>query len=178
MKRPPSCDRFFVGLLFVFMGCQLSASVTSATEPFVVFLVRHAEKVDASRDPELSAAGKQRAEQLADTLRDANVNYVHSTDYIRTRDTAAPIAKRLDLAVGLYDPRNLPALVKTLQDTGGRHLVVGHSTTTPQLAKLLGGRPGTDINEAGEYDRLYVVTSDANGGVSTVLIRYGKPFAE
>ncbi|NIP98279.1 MAG: hypothetical protein GWO24_34675, partial [Akkermansiaceae bacterium] len=62
-----------------------------------------------------------------------------------------------------YDPRDLPGLVKKLKVAGGRHLVVGHSGTTPALAKLLGGEPGAPIDEKGEYDRLYVVTAGSAG---------------
>lgn len=78
----------------------------------------------------------------------------------------------------LYDPRDLPSLASKLQQVGGRHLIVGHSTSTPEAVELLGGKPGTDINEADEFDRLYIVTFGANGDVSTVLMRYGKPFKE
>ena len=76
--------------------------------------------------------------------------------------------------VELYDTHNLLSLVEALKKTGGRHLVVGHSTTTPQAVKLLGGKPGSNINEEREYDRLYVVTQDRKGvTTSTVLLRYG-----
>ena len=74
----------------------------------------------------------------------------------------------------LYDPKDLPTLLKKLRHTGDRHLVVGHSTSTPAAVKMLGGAPGGVINEAGEFDRLYMITVDANGDVSTVLMRYGR----
>jgi len=48
-----------------------------------------------------------------------------------------------------------------LKATPGRHLVVGHSNTTPQLTELLGGDGGEPIVEATEYDRLYVVKMEA-----------------
>ncbi len=139
----------------------------------VVFLVRHAEKVDASRDPELTAAGRERAAALAKLLRDTGIEHVHSTDFIRTRDTAAPIATELGLEVELYDPYDLPALIALLRQAGGRHLVVGHSNTTPPAVELLGGEPGSEIDEQSEFDRLYVVTAGADGEASTVLLRYG-----
>ncbi len=162
--------------LALLMACQPRTEETKAKQPLVVFLVRHAEKVDASRDPDLSAAGKARAEELASGLRDAKIEHVHSSDYIRTRDTAAPIAARLKLTVELYDPKDLSVLVKKLREAGGRHLVVGHSTSTPVAVKLLGGEPGPPIVESAEFDRLYIVTIDAKGEASTVLVRYGKPF--
>ena len=59
---------------------------------------------------------------------------------------------------------------------GGSHLVVGHSNTVPELVALLGGDGGPPIDEAGEYDRLYVVTLTANGRVRSELRRYGVRF--
>jgi hypothetical protein len=50
--------------------------------------------------------------------------------------------------------------------------VVGHSNTTTELVTLLGGDPGTEIEESSEYDRLYILTINSSG-VTTLLIRYG-----
>lgn len=141
--------------------------------PLVVFLVRHGEKVDSSADASLSPAGEQRAGHLALLLRDAGIEQVHSTDYIRTRDTAAPTATSLDLAVQIYQPDELAAFADRLRATGGRHLVVGHSNTTPALVALLRGEPGEAIAEGWEYDRLYMVSVRPGGPAETVLLRYG-----
>ncbi|TXS92896.1 histidine phosphatase family protein [Parahaliea maris] len=146
----------------------------SRATPLQVFLVRHAEKVDASSDPALSEAGLQRAQALAHTLRDAAIEHIHSSDYIRTRDTAAPLAELLGQEVSLYDVEALPDLAEALRTAGGRHLVVGHSDTTPELVTLLGGEPGPEINEASEYDRLYLLAIDTAGNVTTTLLRYGE----
>ena len=146
-----------------------------ADPALVVFLVRHAEKADSSADPPLTEAGHERAQRLARLLRDAGIEYVHSSDYIRTRDTAAPLAAHNGLKVALYDPGDLPAMAQRLKVAGGRHLVVGHSNTTPPLVGLLGGEPGPEIEEGHEYDRLYIVTVGADGAANTVLLRYGKP---
>ena len=158
------------------MTMQPGVADEPVKEPLVVFLVRHAEKLDASRDPVLTAAGKRRANELASTLRSAKLSQVHSTDLIRTRETAAPVAAVHNLPVQLYDARDLPAFVTKLRQTGGRHLVVGHSTTTPGLVKLLGGEAQADFDEAGEFDRLYVLTVGTNGQTIVVLLRYGQPF--
>ena len=151
----------------------------TAADPLVVFLVRHAEKVNAGQDPGLSPQGHQRAAELAVLLRDSGIDHVHSSDFIRTRDTAGAVATTLGLRdVELYDPSDLPALKEQLTQNGGRHLVVGHSNTTPPLVGLLGGDPGAPIDEDSEYDRLYVVTIGDDGTVSTVLLRYGAPYEE
>lgn len=143
----------------------------------VIFLVRHAEKTDDGRDPPLSDAGKQRVSELTHLLHDAGITQIYSTDYVRTRGTAAPVATGLGVEVLLYDPRELESFANELKRTPGRHLVVGHSNTTLELTELLGGDGGTEIDEPGEYDRLYVVTLTSDGGVETLLLRYGKPFS-
>ncbi len=140
----------------------------------VVFLVRHAEKVDQSMDPDLSEDGYLRAEELAMTLADANIEQVHSSGFIRTKLTAKPVAERFGLEIDLYNPKDLYTLADQLKAVGGRHLVVGHSNTTPALVDILGGEPGSAIEEKNEYDRLYILTLTKDE-VSTVLLRYGKP---
>ncbi len=149
-----------------------------AEKPLQVLLVRHAEKVDDGDDPALSPAGVERAAALAATLRDAGIERIHTSDYLRTRETAAPLAETLGIEVEIYDPRDLDALVARLGEAGGRHLVVGHSNTTPAAVELLGGEPGAEIDEASEYDRLYLVTRGADGTVGTVLLRYGEPSSD
>ena len=64
--------------------------------------------------------------------------------------------------------------LEELKAMGGRHLVLGHSNTTPGMVRALGGDPGSGIEEM-EYDRLYIVTV-TDDGVSTVLIRFGAPY--
>ena len=87
-------------LAITLIGCS--------SKSLVVFLVRHGEKADLSEDAELSAAGRERAVELARTLRSAKIEYVHSSDFIRTRETAAPTASEYALEEELYDPRDLP----------------------------------------------------------------------
>ena len=153
-----------------------SQAQNEADKSFVVFLVRHAEKVDNSRDPKLSEAGKQRAVELAETLKSAEIDFIHSTNFVRTRATVLPFAETLNKEVLIYDYANLENFAKSIKKKGGRHLVVGHSNTTPSLVKLLGGDAGAPIVEKNEYDRLYVLSFNENGSVSTVLLRYGKKF--
>lgn len=170
--------KFLVIFLGIFLWGCLPASregeSLEETPSMVVFLVRHAEKVDHSRDADLSEEGYIRARDLALVLADAGIEQVHSSDFIRTRNTASPVADLYGLEIDLYDPSDLQALADELKTTGGRHLVVGHSNTTPSLVEILGGEAGPAIVEATEYDRLYILTIGKEG-VKTVLLRYGKP---
>lgn len=170
----------FAGLSAILLSSCVSVTTSSSTlsvadtEPLSVFLVRHAEK-QTGEDPALTEAGSKRADALADLLIDADITQIHSSDYQRTRDTAAPLAERLGMSVDLYDPRDLPGMAEQLLAGEGTHLVVGHSNTTPPLVDLLGGEGGTPIVEATEYDRLYLVTRAPDGSVNSVLLRYGDP---
>ena len=146
--------------------------------PLEVFLVRHAEKTTDKDDPALTIVGQNRAKLLADMLKDAGITHIHSSDYRRTRDTAAPLAQSLGIPVQIYDPRVLIPFAESLITQGGKHLVVGHSNTTPQLTRLLGGEGGAPIIEATEYDRLYVVTALPEGETTTSLLRFGQTIGE
>jgi 2,3-bisphosphoglycerate-dependent phosphoglycerate mutase len=147
--------------------------------PTALFLVRHAERdTDHPDDPGLTPVGRDRAEALARLLADAGITRIHSTDTRRTRDTAAPLARLLSLPVELYDASDLSSLARALLEEPGRHLVVGHSNTTPTLAEALGGSGYGPIVEAWEYDRLYLLRPGPPGAVTTVLLRYGPPPAE
>lgn len=159
---------FLTAAVFLLTACTQAASKSDA-----VFLVRHAEKTMEKTDPGLTDAGKARALALADRLEGEGLTHIHSSDYIRTRDTAAPLAERLGLDVEIYDARDLPGIAEKLKATPGRHLVVGHSNTTPQLTELLGGDGGTPIVEATEYDRLYIVMLEKDEPVKSYLTRFG-----
>ncbi len=169
--------------LLILAVCQLGCDSKQSTEnpiieqdSLVVFLVRHAEKVDQTKDSELSESGKERTLELAKVLRSANIEYVHSSDFIRTRETAAPTANEFSLTTEIYDPKNLEALARKIRGKGGNHLIVGHSGSTPKMVRLLGGDAVSEINESEEFDRLYIINVSGNGSVSSILMRYGKPY--
>jgi len=137
----------------------------------VILLVRHAEAYrEPGGDPALTGEGVSRAERLASVLRDAGIDVIHSSGFRRTDQTSAPLASALRLEPVHYDSRDLPALAERLKGLSGRHLVVGHSNTIPDVVRLLGGEPGADIL-ATEHDRLYVLVFEP-AGVRTLLLRY------
>jgi len=137
----------------------------------VIYLVRHAEKMDNSNDAALSSEGRKRAELLSEVLKDAEITHIHSTDFQRTRDTVEPLASLSGIAIQLYDPQHLEVFSENLMKAQGVHLVSGHSNTTPELVKLLGGQ-SSPIQDH-EYDRLYVIVRSVEKTKASILIHYG-----
>src|SRR5688572_9324376 len=86
----------------IVLGLCLACSAPAQNK--TIILVRHAEKVDASRDPELSAEGRQRAERLRRVIKKYKPGAVYSTDFKRTRDTVSPVASSRNLQIQTYDP--------------------------------------------------------------------------
>ena len=140
-----------------------------AATPFAqgsIFLVRHAERADTAgggppmmaADPSLSDAGRQRAESLATVLKDSGITAIYATEFKRTQETAAPLAKALGIAVTTVPAKDTAGLVEKLRGAAGNVLVVGHSNTVPEIVKALGVASPVKIEDA-EYDNLLIVTS-------------------
>jgi phosphohistidine phosphatase SixA len=149
-----------IQLLIFLLFCCFSGEAfgSDANDSYTIYLVRHAEKVqDGSRDPELTEIGRQRSAALADWFIDKDIEDIWTSDYKRTRDTAAPILSKLDIDLTLYDPRNLPQLTENLLAQQHNALIVGHSNTTPQLARLLCKCEIADMDES-EHNRLIIVS--------------------
>jgi broad specificity phosphatase PhoE len=153
-------------------------STVSAAAQGTVFLVRHAERSDTpagaqtmmAADPDLSAAGRARAESLAAMLGDAGITAIYTTQYKRTRQTAEPLAKALGLEIQVVNGRDLDGLVRKVTAEKGNVLIVGHSNTVPDTMKALGVETAVTIAD-NEYDNLFVV-SRGGAGASMVRLRF------
>ena len=137
----------------------LSAFLSTATAQSTIFIVRHAEKADATKDPDLSEAGRARAEATVKTLRDANITEIYATEFKRTQQTAAPLAKVLGITVTILPAKDNAALLAKLRASTGNALVVGHGDTIPDLIKALGISDPINIGE-NDYDNLFAVVLD------------------
>jgi phosphohistidine phosphatase SixA len=140
----------------------------AAAELTIIYLTRHAEKMSATGDPDLTEAGKARAQNIAAILKNAGITRIYSTKWARTRQTAQPLASQLGVQTEIYE--NADKLVATLKASGGSMLVVGHSNTVPGLVNQLGGKGGTEIDEASEFDRLYQLIIAPDGSVTTIRL--------
>ena len=147
--------KWVVSLFLIF---AVLASAMAA--PSAIFIVRHAEKASSTdKDPDLAEAGRARAESLAKMLKDANITAIYATEFKRTQQTAAPVAKALGLELTIAPAKDTATLAAKLRDLRGNALVVGHGNTITDLIKALG--VGTPVNIAEtDYDNLFVVVLD------------------
>lgn len=134
-----------IGLLLFLTSCSTTT----------VYLVRHAEKVDESDSTDLSVVGKARAIALADTLASKHVDLILTTLYRRTRQTAEPLAQRMNLPIETYLAAPVSVGVDRIDRIRNKTvLVVGHSNTVLELARGLGAAPTlTKINST-DFDNL------------------------
>ena len=139
--------------LFLLLLCVLFVSTAAAQS--TIFLVRHAEKAGGD-DPDLTAAGRARAESLATVLKDAGITAIYTSEVKRTQQTAAPAAKALHLEPAAIPANDRAALVAKLKSSSGNALVVGHSNTIPEIIKALGIAATLNIDD-NDYDNLFVV---------------------
>ncbi len=162
------------------------SKTTLQTAPTTVFLVRHAEKVGpgdpefataSPSDPPLNASGVARAEELVRTLGEAGVTVIYSSPFERTRATVRPLAARLGLEVTEHPAADVTGLVERIgaENHGGVVVIAGHSNTVPALVEALGAGPVPPIEEAWEYDNLYIVTIEAPGRALVSTLKYGAP---
>jgi broad specificity phosphatase PhoE len=178
MRRTSHATFAFGALLGVSM---VAAAPAVCAEPLVI-LVRHAEKSsEPGGDPSLSDQGKQRAEALANALRDARVTAIYTTQLKRTRETAAPIAKltgvtpqAIQAGGGVSHVEAVAAAVRRHAD--GVVLVVGHSNTVPAVIAALGGPRVPEICESA-FGNLFTLVPGKEGA-AVVASRYGAPDQE
>jgi len=146
--------RLFICLL------TFSFAVSALAQPPVIFLVRHAERAATSghvpSDTGLSETGRKRAEALARVLQDAQITAVYTTEYKRTRETAAPVAQSLGIQPEIIPGDDLRGVIAKLKAISGNVLVVGHSNTLPQIISALGISSRVTVAES-DYDNLFLV---------------------
>ena len=153
-------------LFYLLLGlCLLmfaNSSLFAQHRKLTVILFRHAEK-DLSEgadtaNPELSAAGKSRAEKLVKMIDKYNPDIIYSSNYIRTKATVLPLAIKRRAMIFIYDPRNLNQIAEQiLSGKFRRFVIVGHNNTTPMLANLLINQEKYKALSESEYDKIWII---------------------
>jgi broad specificity phosphatase PhoE len=147
--------------------------------------VRHAEKqTTPPGDPPLTSAGKVRARNLARILRQVGIKAILTSQFVRTRETARPLAEAIGVAptvvsieINPSDPGTVTEqsikdfVDRILQHSGDPVLVVGHTNTIPQIIGMLGGDRTPNIPET-EFDNLFIVTVYEQGKAKVIQLKY------
>ncbi|CAN5383483.1 hypothetical protein BH20VER3_BH20VER3_21220 [soil metagenome] len=148
------CALLLLGLAVCF------AVPAAANELPIIFLVRHAERAAKSgrvpSDTGLSAEGKARAQALAQVLKEAKITTIYTSEYKRTKDTAAPLAESSGVRSEVIPADDLRSLLAKLKASRGNVLVIGHSNTLPQIINALGVKSRVTVAES-DYDNLFLV---------------------
>ena len=143
-------------VLALFLVFFASASIASA-QPVVV-IVRHAEKAaNGGNDPDLSSAGRTRADALARILKDSGITAIFTSQFKRTQETAAPTVTAAHVTPTVVAAQDTAALVAKLHQLNGNALVVAHGDTIPNIIKALGVNSTINIPDV-DYSELLIVT--------------------
>ena len=146
---------------YLVLIAAITFSIISCTRK--VYVVRHAEKIAATdslgklmiNDLPLSEAGKVRAIVLKEQLNGEKIRHIYSTNFSRTKNTADPLSRAINVPVEIYN--NIDSLVSVVKTQKGNTLIVGHSNTVDDIInKLTGEKKLSDLKDF-EYDNLYVV---------------------
>lgn len=146
-------------ILSIFLMYKMQAQTT-------FILIRHAEKDTSSQgatmmsaNPNLSKAGLQRAENLVAALKDYKPDEIYSTNFIRTKSTVTPLAKKFSKEILMYDYTKLNSFADSLLLKQHKTIVIaGHNNTTPALVNLLIKQNKFTTLEETVYNKIFIVT--------------------
>src|SRR4029450_7787949 len=140
------------------LSLLLLVSVSIASAQPIVVIVRHGEKAaSGGSDPDLSSAGRARADALARILKDSGITAIFTSEFKRTQETATPTATSAHVTPTVVAAKDTAALVARLHELKGNALVVGHGDTIPNLIKALGINTPINIPDT-DYSELLIVT--------------------
>jgi broad specificity phosphatase PhoE len=156
-----------------------SPSTPVIAQQTTVIVVRHAEKsAEPANDPSLTAVGEARARALLAAVRDAGISAIITSQFARTKATAAPIAAALGLTPEVVPTSADPNSARVTADAIRAHvgqtvLVVGHSNTVPFIIDALGAKEPAPICDSA-HDNLYIVTLRPNAKPTLLHAKYGE----
>jgi phosphohistidine phosphatase SixA len=136
-----------------------------------VIVIRHAEKsTEPAGDPDLSIPGEDRAIALTRFLRHDPVDAIFVSEYRRTQQTAAVLARQRGVTPVVVKADETATLVEKIKalPKDAVVVVVGHSNTVPEILTALGVKEKVSIRDD-EYSRVFVVTPTLDPGAMQLL---------
>jgi phosphohistidine phosphatase SixA len=104
-------------------------------------------------------------------LASAGIRQIFTSEYRRTRQTAAPLAGKLGITPVTVPAKEPDALVEQVRRATGNVLVVGHSNTVPDLLTRLGVAEKVTIGD-NDYDNVFLVIRSSTGASTLVMLKY------
>ncbi len=142
----------------------------------VFYLTRHAEKDTSIQDnPPLTAAGKMRAEKIAEIFKSTRIDAIYTTLTLRAMYTAEALSNNKAMKILPYDNKSLKdVLAKIAKDnTTNRIFWVGHQNTVPAIVNTLAGKEiFTNIFDDSDYGNLIIVVQYNSGNSDVYKLRY------
>lgn len=139
-----------------------------------IYIIRHCKAAGQYPEAELTEAGQEQAQELADFLKGTEINRIISSPYLRAKKTIAPFAEETGMEVEIdsrlaertLDPNAVPDWVQwmkdsfndlTIRDVGGE----SGNEATERIAGVI-----NDIVES-DVENTAIVT---HGGMITLLL--------
>lgn len=133
------------------------------------YFIRHAEKADSSKNPDLSEKGLERAQEWKALFSEINFDAVYSTDFKRTLQTINPIVSENGKLLKTYNPQLVDIETFKKETMGKTILIIGHSNTIPKMVnQIIKENKYGDIAE-NQFSNLYIVTLFENQTQSQLL---------
>lgn len=159
----------------VLMAFGFQSNAQSITK---VWVVRHAEKLTddpKNSNPDLSEIGIIRANDLKNYLSKKKIDFIYSTPFKRTEETAVPLAKQKNIKTQSYNPKEQQTLVSEIKALKGNHgvLIVGHSNTVLEIVRGFGVSVKPKDLSDDDYDFIFEITIK-NGKAKLKVKHFGE----
>lgn len=153
-------------VLLLFFWIQVTLGQNTITQ---YYFIRHAEKADSSKNPDLSEKGIERAQQWKALFSEINFDSVYSTDFNRTLQTIQPIVAGNNQLLKIYNPKMIDVELFKKETQGKTILIVGHSNTVLNMVnQIIKENKYVDIAE-NQFGNLYIITLFENQTQSQLL---------
>lgn len=147
-------------LRLLLLVLSLGAASCAGAQGSPTYVMRHLHTPEGVPDPDLTEEGRRVAARLSDWFGGKRLAAIYVSDFKRTRQTAAPLARRLGLTPKIYDPRDTPALLAAVLGEAGPVLIVGHSNTVPGVVEALGAARPAPLSHP-DFGDLWIVERGA-----------------
>ena len=157
---------FLIASLF-FVSCS-----EELTEEKVIYLVRHAEKnlTDTTDNPDLTAEGVDRSNELVKVLNTIKIDNFYSTKYQRNMNTLQPLANFNSKEIKVYEWHDWEPMLEGIKKSKDKTFIIsGHGDNLLPMIVYLGATQPIEKLGHEEYDNIFKVTLSNKDTVVEVI---------